>query len=113
MFLGHIGEKHVESVVDVFPGDNFGWSEREGPFVFKRGGDPCLLFPLPPDDAKFGFVYPLIVWDHNRLPDIPCSADRSTVSRSRCSTPSRRSRCGAGCLRASGCTPATISATTG
>jgi hypothetical protein len=75
MFLGHIGEKHVESVVDVLPGDNFGWSEREGPFVFKRGGDPCLLFPLPPDDAKFGFVYPVIVWDHNRPPDIPCSAD--------------------------------------
>lgn len=40
---------------------HFGWSEREGPFVFKRGGDPCLLFPLPPDDAQFGFVYPVIV----------------------------------------------------
>ncbi|HEY6179358.1 MAG TPA: PQQ-dependent sugar dehydrogenase [Kofleriaceae bacterium] len=75
MFLGHIGEKHIESVVDVLPGDNFGWSEREGPFVFKRGGDPCLLFPLPPDDAQFGFVYPVIVWDHNRPPNIPCSAD--------------------------------------
>src|ERR1043166_653732 len=55
VWLPHIGEKHVESVVDVLPGDNFGWSEREGPFVFKRGGDPCLLFPLPGDDAQLGF----------------------------------------------------------
>jgi glucose/arabinose dehydrogenase len=74
MFLGHIGEKDVESVVDVLPGDNFGWSEREGSFVFKRD-DPCNLFPLPADDAKFGYVYPLIEFDHNPPPDLACNAD--------------------------------------
>jgi len=74
MFLGHIGEKDVESVDDVRPGDNFGWSEREGPFVFKRS-DPCNLFPLPADDAKFGYVYPVIAFDHNPPPDLPCNAD--------------------------------------
>jgi hypothetical protein len=74
MFLGHIGEKDVESVVDVLPGDNFGWSEREASFVFKRA-DPCNLFPLPADDAQFGYVYPLIEFDHNPAPDLPCQAD--------------------------------------
>jgi hypothetical protein len=74
MFLGHIGEKDVESVVDVLPGDNFGWSEREGSFVFKRD-DPCNLFPLPPDDAQFGYVYPVVEFDHNPLPDLPCQTD--------------------------------------
>lgn len=75
MFLGHIGEKDVESVVDVLPGDNFGWSEREGPFVFKRA-DRCNLFPLPPPaDDQFGFVYPVIAFDHNPPPNFPCTAD--------------------------------------
>ena len=74
MFLGHIGEKDVESVVDVLPGDNFGWSEREGSFVFKRA-DPCNLFPLPADDAQFGYVYPLLEFDHNPPPGLPCNAD--------------------------------------
>lgn len=74
MFLGHIGEKDVESVVDVLPGDNFGWSEREGSFVFRRA-DPCNLFPLPADDARFGFVYPLVEFDHNPPPNFPCTAD--------------------------------------
>jgi len=74
MFLGHIGEKDVESVVDVRPGDNFGWSEREGSFVFKRD-DPCNLFPLPADDATFGYTYPVIEFDHNPPPNFPCTAD--------------------------------------
>jgi len=73
MFLGHIGEKDVESVDDVLPGDNFGWSEREGPFVFKRE-DPCNLFPLPANDTS-GFVYPVIAFDHNPPPNFPCTAD--------------------------------------
>jgi hypothetical protein len=74
MFLGHIGEKDVESVVDVRPGDNFGWSEREGSFLFNRA-DRCNLFPLPADDAKFGFTYPLVEFDHNPPPNFPCTAD--------------------------------------
>jgi hypothetical protein len=74
MFLGHIGEKDVESVVDVRPGDNFGWSEREGSFLFNRL-DRCNLFPLPADDAKFGFTYPLVEFDHNPPPNFPCTAD--------------------------------------
>lgn len=74
MFLGHIGEKDVESVVDVLPGDNFGWSEREGSFLFNRA-DRCNLFPLPADDARFGFVYPLVEFDHNPPPNFPCTAD--------------------------------------
>lgn len=67
MFLGHIGEKVVESVYEVTPGADFGWSEREGPFVHKREDASCGVFPLPPDDAKFGYSYPVAAFDHNRL----------------------------------------------
>ncbi|HEY7487345.1 MAG TPA: PQQ-dependent sugar dehydrogenase [Streptosporangiaceae bacterium] len=77
LFLGHIGEHNVEMVDDVRAGDNFGWSEREGPFVFDREPvNPCdRLYPLPPDDAKFGYTYPVAAFDHNPPPDWNCTSD--------------------------------------
>ena len=65
MYLGHIGEWQVESVYAVEPGDNFGWSDREGPFVAENR----QIFPLPADDAEqFDFTYPVAAYDHNRDP---------------------------------------------
>ena len=36
MYLGHIGEHAIEAVYEVRAGDNFGWSEREGRFVYRQ-----------------------------------------------------------------------------
>jgi hypothetical protein len=74
MFLGHIGEKDIEMVYDVLPGDNFGWSKREGRFVYDNA-DRCHLYPLPADDARYGYVYPLAEFDHDRPPELACGAD--------------------------------------
>lgn len=74
MFLGHIGEHDIEAVYDVRAGDNFGWSEREGAFVFNRS-EPCNLYPLPANDASFGYTYPVAAYDHNAPPDFPCTSD--------------------------------------
>ncbi|ANS77889.1 carbohydrate-binding protein [Serinicoccus hydrothermalis] len=46
----------------VEPGDNFGWSDREGPFVAQNR----QIFPLPEDDAEQFFTYPVAAYDHNR-----------------------------------------------
>jgi glucose/arabinose dehydrogenase len=74
MFLGHIGEKAVESVYEVRAGANFGWSEREGPFAYHRGDPSCGVFPLPENDEQFGYSYPVAAFDHNRLASTrPCS----------------------------------------
>jgi hypothetical protein len=75
LFLGHIGEHAIEAVDDVRAGDNFGWSEREGPFVYdKAATNPCdRLYPLPPDDA--GYTYPVAAFDHNPPPDWNCTSD--------------------------------------
>ncbi|WP_406313446.1 PQQ-dependent sugar dehydrogenase [Streptosporangium sp. NBC_01639] len=77
MFLGHIGEKSIESVYEVTAGANFGWSEREGRFVFdKTTSDPCdRLHPLPADDAKNGYTYPVAAYDHNPPPGWDCTSD--------------------------------------
>ncbi|MFE6997509.1 PQQ-dependent sugar dehydrogenase [Microbacterium sp. NPDC057659] len=64
MYLGHIGEWQVESIYAVEPGDNFGWSDREGPFVAENR----QIYPLPADDAKNGYTYPVAAYDHNRDP---------------------------------------------
>ncbi|HTF09546.1 MAG TPA: PQQ-dependent sugar dehydrogenase, partial [Asanoa sp.] len=75
LYLGHIGEHAIEAIYEVKAGDNMGWSEREGAFVFdKTATNPCdRLFPLPADDA--GYVYPVAAYDHDPAPGWNCTAD--------------------------------------
>jgi Glucose / Sorbosone dehydrogenase len=75
MYLGNIGEKRVESVYEVRPGDNFGWTFREG-VVATRPGDPnCDVYPLPANDEEFGFTYPVAAYDHDRPAGLGGCAD--------------------------------------
>ncbi|WP_113704140.1 PQQ-dependent sugar dehydrogenase [Nonomuraea lactucae] len=74
LFLGHIGEHAIEAVYEVRAGDNLGWSEREGPFVFDRA-DRCHLYTLPDDDARHGYTYPVAAYDHDPPPGHSCTAD--------------------------------------
>ena len=66
MFLGNIGNEHVESIYEVRAGDNYGWSEREGPFVVKLGGGPesCDVSPVPADQLD-RYVFPVAAYGHN------------------------------------------------
>ncbi|MGJ6963005.1 PQQ-dependent sugar dehydrogenase [Streptosporangium sp. G11] len=64
MYVGMIGEVNIDSVYEVEAGDNFGWNEREGGFLFKKS-DPTNVYPLPADDAKYGYTYPVISYDHD------------------------------------------------
>jgi hypothetical protein len=77
MFLGHIGEHAIEAVDEITSGANFGWSDREGPFVFDRSpANPCdRLYPLPADDARYGFSYPVAAYDHDPPPTWNCRSD--------------------------------------
>ncbi|GIF71585.1 hypothetical protein Asi02nite_11030 [Asanoa siamensis] len=75
MYLGHIGEHAIEAIYEVRAGDNMGWSEREGAFVFdKASTNPCdKIFPLPADDA--GYTYPVAAYDHDPAPGWNCTSD--------------------------------------
>ncbi|MBA2947762.1 PQQ-dependent sugar dehydrogenase [Streptomyces himalayensis] len=77
MYLGHIGEHAIESVYEVRAGDNLGWSEREGAFVFdKTATDPCArILPLPEDDARYGYTYPVAAYDHDPPAGWNCTSD--------------------------------------
>ncbi|MGP4016531.1 PQQ-dependent sugar dehydrogenase [Saccharopolyspora sp. 5N708] len=74
MYLGHIGQHAIEAVYEVRAGDNFGWSEREGRFEFRRETQ-CYLYPLPEDDDQYDYVYPVAAYDHDPPPNWPCDAD--------------------------------------
>ncbi|GID33446.1 PQQ-dependent sugar dehydrogenase [Paractinoplanes brasiliensis] len=75
LYLGHIGEHSIEAIYEVRAGDNMGWSEREGAFVFdKTPATACdRLLPLPADDS--GYVYPVAAYDHNPAPGWNCTSD--------------------------------------
>ncbi|MEU8238724.1 PQQ-dependent sugar dehydrogenase [Actinoplanes missouriensis] len=77
MYLGHIGEKSTEAIYEVRKGDNAGWSEREGYLVFDRAATNVCdrLYPLPADDAQYGYDYPVAVYDHNPAPGWNCTDD--------------------------------------
>jgi hypothetical protein len=74
MFLAHIGEHAIESIHHIEAGDNLGWSLREGAFRFNTA-DRCFLYPLPADDARHGYNYPVAAYDHDPPPGHPCTTD--------------------------------------
>ena len=74
MYLGHIGQHAIEAVYEVRPGDNLGWSPREGRFVYDNA-DECNLYTLPADDAELGYTYPVAAFDHDPPAGWSCSAD--------------------------------------
>jgi hypothetical protein len=75
LLLASIGEHNIESIYDVKPGDNFGWPEREGPFLVGKGDPTCGVYPLPADDARLGFTYPVAAFDHDAPADFPRCVD--------------------------------------
>jgi hypothetical protein len=64
-------------VNEITPGSNAGWSEREGAFLFDRTpSHPCnRIFPLPADDERFGYSYPVAAYDHDPPPSWNCTSD--------------------------------------
>lgn len=74
MLLASMGEHSIESIYQVQAGDNFGWSRREGPFVFNHE-DRCHVYPLPDHDEQYHFTYPVAAYAHQPPPGWPCGRD--------------------------------------
>jgi glucose/arabinose dehydrogenase len=74
MLLASMGEHSIESIYQVQAGDNFGWSRREGPFVFNHE-DRCHVYPLPDHDEQYHFTYPVAAYAHHPPPGWPCGRD--------------------------------------
>jgi hypothetical protein len=64
MLISDIGQANVEEIDLGQLGANYGWSEREGTFLVEHFNEDDV-FPLPGNDATFGYTYPVIQYDHD------------------------------------------------
>ncbi len=62
--IGDIGENQIEEVNLLTKGGDYGYPDREGTFVL-RTNQTGVVYPLPADDATFGFTYPVAQYDHD------------------------------------------------
>lgn len=69
MLIVDTGQAMIEEVNLGIKGANYGWGEREGSWVIKENNEN-VLFPLPKDDAKYGYTYPVAQYDHDIPPDL-------------------------------------------
>ncbi|WP_154856763.1 PQQ-dependent sugar dehydrogenase [Cyclobacterium xiamenense] len=65
MLATNIGQGQIESLYIVHAGDDYGWPVREGTFVIDSEVAINQVFPLPENDAEFGYTYPVAMYDHD------------------------------------------------
>lgn len=61
LYVSDIGQGVVEEIDLVGRGDDLGWSEREGAYVYENG---TTVSPLPAGHETDDFVYPVAQYDH-------------------------------------------------
>ena len=64
MLIGDIGQGNLEEVNLGGIGNNYGWNVREGTFVYDPSMDGVVQ-TLPPNDATYGYTYPVAQYDHD------------------------------------------------
>jgi hypothetical protein len=68
LLISDIGQANLEEINVGEIGANYGWSEREGTFLVVHSNEDDV-FPLPGNDAAFGYTYPAIQYDHDEGDD--------------------------------------------
>lgn len=69
MLIVDIGQAFIEEINLGIKGANYGWGEREGTWVINEDKEN-VLFPLPKNDAQYGYTYPVAQYDHDIPPDV-------------------------------------------
>ncbi len=65
IIVSNIGQRQIESLYLLKPAKNYGWPLREGTLAIPSLANVNSLAPLPKDDAKFGYTYPIAQFDHD------------------------------------------------
>ncbi|OKH45962.1 sugar dehydrogenase [Calothrix sp. HK-06] len=70
MLIVDTGQAFIEEVNLGIKGANYGWGNREGTWVIDERNEN-VLFPLPKDDGKYGYTYPVAQYSHHIPKDYP------------------------------------------
>ena len=65
ILVSNIGQRRIESLYLLKPGQNYGWPDREGTFLIESPATINSVYPLPKNDATFGYSYPVAQFDHD------------------------------------------------
>ena len=65
IFVANIGHHNVEALYIIEGRSNCGWPSREGGFVIDPTQNMHNIYPLPADDSKNNFTYPVAQYDHD------------------------------------------------
>lgn len=65
ILVSNIGQRQLESLYLLKPGQNYGWPDREGTFLIDSPATINTIYPLPNDDAQQGYSYPVAQFDHD------------------------------------------------
>lgn len=65
ILASNIGHHNVEALNMIEAGRDYGWPEREGTFVMNYKKTMDFLYPLPDDDTKYNYTYPVAQYDHD------------------------------------------------
>lgn len=65
MLASNVGQRQIESLYLVKPGNDYGWPVREGSFLLNSESGVNKVHPLAPDDSIYHISYPLAQYDHD------------------------------------------------
>jgi glucose/arabinose dehydrogenase len=74
MYLGHIGQRAIEAVYEVDPGDDFGWPDVESRLDYQNDTQ-CRLDPMTEEQAAQGYDFPVASYAHETPANWSCNAD--------------------------------------
>lgn len=65
ILVANIGQRQIESLYLLKAGKNYGWPDREGTFLIDSTANVNTIYPLPKNDARYGYSYPVAQYDHD------------------------------------------------
>ncbi|WP_423149618.1 PQQ-dependent sugar dehydrogenase [Rubrolithibacter danxiaensis] len=65
MIISDIGLTNIEELNIGKAGADYGWPAREGTFLLNYKGQMDRVYPLPENDKKFNYTYPVAQFDHD------------------------------------------------
>jgi glucose/arabinose dehydrogenase len=65
ILVSNIGQRQIESLYWLKSGKNYGWPHREGTFSVESLTNINDVLPLPKNDLKYNYTYPIAQFDHD------------------------------------------------